>query len=280
MPENDRVPVPHFAVERLVFHPDPPATAQVAWVLVRGGEVFCGPDGSPFLQALPDGTDSSGAILLGALEDISLYALRAEAAPVGLTSHRLRSLYGQVDEETLAVAGRAVQLVRFDETTQFCGRCGEPAVWKKGGEVAKVCPGCGETIYPPLTPAVIVLVRREREVLFVRSPRFPPGRYSLIAGFVEPGESLEHAAAREVAEETGVSIRDLKYAGSQPWPFPHSLMAGFFAEYAGGEVRADGVEVEEAGWFSPDALPALPGRMSIAWTLIQRHLSEESSPGD
>lgn len=279
MPGNDRMPGMPFAVGRLVFHPDLPPAAPPAWVLVRGGEVFCGQDGSPFLQALPDGVDPAGAIPLGALDGTPLYALRAEGVPIGLAPHRLRSLFGRVDEETLAVAGRAVHLVRFDETTRFCGRCGEPAIWKEG-EVAKVCPGCGGAVYPPLTPAVIVLVRRGREILFVRSPRFPPGRYSLIAGFVEPGESLEHAAAREVAEETGVSIRDLKYSGSQPWPFPHSLMTGFFAEYAGGEVRADGVEVEEAGWFSPDALPDLPGHMSIAWTLIQRHLAEGRSPGD
>ncbi|MBP2146282.1 NAD+ diphosphatase [Methanofollis sp. W23] len=269
----------HFAVERLVFHPDPAPDAPPVWLLVRGGEVFCDENGSPLLLSLPDGLDPSGAILLGALDGTPLYALGTDTAPVGLTPHRLRRLFGRVDEETLAIAGRGVHLVHFDETTRFCGRCGEPTVWKEG-EVAKVCPACGESVYPTLAPAVIVLVRRGREVLFVRSPRFPPGRYSLIAGFVEPGETLEHAAAREVAEETGVSIKNLRYAGSQPWPFPHSLMAGFFAEYAGGEVRPDGVEVEEAGWFPPDALPDLPGRLSIAWTLIQRHLAEGRPHGD
>ncbi|WP_246589333.1 NAD(+) diphosphatase [Methanofollis formosanus] len=271
---NERMLVPHFAVERLAFHSDPPAAAPSGWVLVRGGEVFCDGGGSPLLRSLPDGLDPSNAIPLGALDGAPLYALRAEVVPPGLTPQRLRDLFGRVDEESLAVAGRAVQLVHFDGTTRFCGRCGEPAVWKEG-EVAKVCPRCGGVVYPTLTPAVIVLVRRGREVLFVRSPRFPPGRFSLIAGFVEPGETLEHAAAREVAEETGVSITHLRYAGSQPWPFPHSLMAGFFAEYAGGEVRPDGVEVEEARWCSPDALPDLPGRMSIAWALIQRHLRED-----
>ncbi|QSZ67029.1 NAD(+) diphosphatase [Methanofollis aquaemaris] len=277
MPGHEPVPRPHFAVEHLAFHPDHPAAGPSRWLLVRGGEVFCDGSGSPILPALPDGTDPSDAIPLGTLDGIPFYALGTDAVPPGLTPQGLRDLFCRVDEESLAIAGRAVQLVHFDETTRFCGRCGEPAV-RKEGEVAKVCPRCGGVVYPALTPAVIVLVRRGREILFVRSPRFPPGRYSLVAGFVEPGETLEHAAAREVAEETGVSIKNLRYFGSQPWPFPHSLMAGFFAEYAGGEVRPDGAEVEEAGWFSPDDLPDLPGRMSVAWALIRRHLGDDDPP--
>ncbi|WP_342678960.1 NAD(+) diphosphatase [Methanofollis sp. UBA420] len=265
----------HFAAERLVFHPDSPSACPPCWILVRGGEVLCREDGSPILSSLPDGVDPMGAIPLGALDGVPFSALGTGTVPAPLRPVTLRDLFGRVDGETLAIAGRAVHLVRFDGESRFCGRCGGPTVWKED-EVAKVCTRCGGIVHPPVSPAVIILVRRGRDILFVRSPRFPPGRYSLVAGFVEPGETLEHAAAREVAEEAGVSIRGLRYAGSQPWPFPHSLMAGFFAEYAGGEARPDGVETEEARWFSPDALPDLPGKMSIAWALIERHLRDDS----
>jgi NAD+ diphosphatase len=261
----------YFAVESLAFHPTTPSTRPPRWVLVRGGDVLCREDGSPVLSLLPRGVDPAGAIPLGALDGVPFSALGTDTVPAPLRPVPLRDLFGRVDGETLAIAGRAVHLVRFDEENRFCSRCGGPTVWK-GDEAAKACTRCAGVVYPPVTPAVIVLVRRGRDILFVRSPRFPPGRYSLIAGFVEPGETFEHAAAREVAEEAGVSIGNLRYAGSQPWPFPHSLMAGFFADYVGGEARPDGVETEEARWFSPDALPDLPGKMSIAWALIERHI--------
>ena len=249
------------------------------WILVTGGEVLCTEGGTPLLSTLPAGIDPAGAIQLGTLNGNTLSAISTQEAPDGLTSVPLRDLYGRVDEETLAIGGRAVQLVHFDETSRFCGACGEPAVWKED-EVAKVCPRCGGIVYPRLSPAVIVLVRKGREFLLVRPPHSPEGRYAPIAGFVEPGETLEHAAMREVAEEAGISIRDLRYVGSQPWPFPHSLMIGFFAEYAGGELQPDGVETVDVRWFSPDNLPHLPGEMSIAYALIEQHLRDNDSSAD
>lgn len=131
-------------------------------------------------------------------------------------------------------------------------------------EHARVCTGCGATAHPRISPAVIVLVERGDACLLARSPRFPPGVYSPIAVFVEPGETAEHAVERELAEECGVAATGLRYAGSQLWPFPHSLMFGFTATYAGGEVRVDGAEVEAADWFTADALPPLPPPGTIA----------------
>ncbi len=188
----------------------------------------------------------------------------------------LRDLFGLVGDEELGWASRAVQLAAFDRDHRYCGRCGRPAV-PSPVEHARVCGVCGGTVYPRLSPAVIVLVERGDTCLLARSPRFPPGVFSLIAGFVEPGETAEHAVGRELAEECGVTATDLRYAGSQPWPFPHSLMLGFTATYGGGEVRVDGAEVEAAGWYAVDALPPLPPPGTIARRLIEEFAARASA---
>lgn len=188
--------------------------------------------------------------------------------PAPLEPMPLRGLLGLVLDEELGCASRAVQLLEFDGANRFCGRCGSRAL-PSPVEHARVCTSCGATVYPRISPAVIVLVSRGDECLLARSPRFPSGMYSAIAGFVEPGETAEHAVERELAEECGVRVRALRYAGSQPWPFPHSLMLGFHGEDAGGELRVDGVEVEAAGWFHRDRLPVLPSPGSIARRLIE-----------
>lgn len=249
------------------------------WVLVTGDKVLCPEDGTPLLSFLPTEIDPAGAIRLGTLDGNTIFAISTQMTPDGLSPVTLRDLYGRVDEESIAIGGRAVQLVHFDETSRFCGACGEHAFWKED-EVAKVCPRCGGIVYPRLSPAVIVLVRQGRDILYVRPPRSPEGRYSLIAGFVEPGETLEHAAMREVAEEAGVSVRDLRYVGSQPWPFPHTLMIGFLAEYSGGGIRPDGKETVDVRWISPENLPYLPGRMSITDILVEQHLRDNDSSAD
>jgi NAD+ diphosphatase len=135
-------------------------------------------------------------------------------------------------------------------------------------ERAKECPKCGLLHFPRLAPAIIVLVERGNELLLARSRHFMPGMYSVLAGFVEPGESLEEAVVREVREEVGISVKDIKYFGSQPWPFPHSLMVGFTATYGCGEITIDDTEIEDAGWFTADKLPRIPGKISIARKLI------------
>ncbi len=135
------------------------------------------------------------------------------------------------------VAGRAVQIVEWDETHRFCGRCGGPTE-RVPGERARLCTTCGHSAYPRIAPAVIVRVTRGDALLLARGRRWTEPIYSLVAGFVDPGESLEETVAREVREEVGIEVGDIRYFASQPWPFPHSLMLGFEAEHAGGEIRS------------------------------------------
>lgn len=188
----------------------------------------------------------------------------------------LMGLYGRVDELRWTLAGRAVQLVEWNRTTRFCGRCGaatEPAV----GERARRCPACGLLAFPRLAPAVITLIERPGEALLARGRAFPVPMYSCIAGFVEPGETMEEAVHREVAEEVGVSVGDVRYVASQPWPFPHSLMVGFEATWVHGEIEIDESEIMDAQWFRPDDLPMIPPGMSIARTLIDRWVERAGS---
>jgi len=188
--------------------------------------------------------------------------------PEAMQVSAVRELYGMIPGDELGIAALAVQIIDFDRTTQFCGRCGAHTS-QLSTERAKVCPACNRITYPRLSPAIIVLVKDGGKILLARSPRFPPGMHSIIAGFVEPGECLEHAVHREVAEETGVSIRNIRYFGSEPWPFPDSLMIGFSADYAGGDIAVDDHEIESAGWFDRDHLPLLPSTMSISRALIE-----------
>jgi len=196
--------------------------------------------------------------------------------PAGMTFEGLRQLYGRLDEDLFWIAGRAVQIIDWDRTHRFCGRCRTP-LRTKSTERAKECPQCGLLHFPRLAPAIIVLVERDSKLLLARSRHFMPGMFSVLAGFVEPGESLEEAVVREVREEVGIEIKDIKYFGSQPWPFPHSLMIGFTATYAGGEITIDDAEIEDAGWFSVDSLPRIPGKISIARKLIDRFLAKQGN---
>jgi len=173
-----------------------------------------------------------------------------------------------IPHEELAIAAFAARMTDFDRKTRFCGRCGKetrPLL----AERAKQCSSCGLVTYPRLSPAIIVLVQRDNRILLARSPRFPPGMFGLIAGFVDPGENLEHALMREVKEETGIFVKNIRYFGSEPWPFPDSLMVGFVADYAGGEIAIDNKEIEDAAWFGRDTLPLLPSPMSISRALIE-----------
>jgi len=197
-------------------------------------------------------------------------------APDGYVFRDLRGLWGG-DEDFFRVAGRAKQIVAWNRTHQYCGRCGsrtEPGQ----EEFVKKCPNCGMTYYPRLSPAAIMLVHRGDELLLARSPHFPPGMYSALAGFVEPGESIEETVRREVGEEVGVEVGEVRYFGSQPWPFPNSLMIGFLAEWSSGELRiGDPNEIEDAGWFSADAMPYMPPKVSIARAMIDAFLSGRES---
>lgn len=221
------------------------------------------------------GVSVAGADYLGRCNDEDCFVIEADR--VALTEPwswcGLRQLYGQLDEELFAVAGRAVQIAAFALNHRHCGRCGLPTS-RDVDERCIRCTRCELVVYPRIAPAIIVLVRRGEQALLARSARFTSAFYSTLAGFVEPGESLEQTLEREVFEEVGILVHNVRYFGSQPWPFPHSLMVGFIADYAGGELTVDGTEIVDAGWFDPDALPQIPPKPSIARRMIDAWLRE------
>ncbi|KAM3116356.1 NAD(+) diphosphatase [Phormidesmis sp. 146-33] len=214
---------------------------------------------------------------LGTLDGSPCYSAeldKATIAPPDLTFQGLRELYEMVDEDLFSLAGRAVQIMEWDRTHQYCGHCATPMIQIECDR-AKRCPACGLVNYPRLSPAIIVLISRGQEVLLARAPRFRKSMYSVLAGFVEPGESLEETVVREVREEVGIEIKDIRYFGSQPWAFPNSLMIGFTATYASGEIVIDPKEIAEAAWFHKHNLPEIPSKISIARKLIDYWRSEE-----
>lgn len=216
---------------------------------------------------------------LGSLDGCGCYTVEVPkdiAPPRGMSFEGLRQLYGQLDESLFLVAGRAVEIIEWDRTNQFCGRCGV-RTRSRPRERAKECPRCGFLSFPRLAPAIIVLVERGDEMLLVRGRRFTTDMYSTIAGFVEPGETLEETVVREVWEESGIIVNNIRYFGSQPWPFPNSLMIGFTAVYASGQIESDNEEILDVGWFSVKHLPAkLPGKISIARRLIDSFLEKHT----
>ena len=231
---------------------------------------------SPFPLGSPDDMEQPEAtVLVGMWRGIPCHAADVQRLPeiAGAEAVSLRNIFQLAGEEAFALAGRAVQLLDWQTQHRFCGRCGTPTV-QLGGEHAMQCPQCRLTVYPRISPAVMVLVRDGDKLLLARSPRFKPGVFSALAGFVEAGETLEQCAAREVREEVGIEICNLRYFSSQPWPFPNSLMVAFFADYAGGVVTPDPVEIEAAEWFSADSLPLLPDPVSISRRLIDAACSQ------
>jgi NAD+ diphosphatase len=220
------------------------------------------------LQTL--GATPDAAHYLGRFEDVDCFALElneCQELPDGRIFEGLRALYGKLPEHLFSVAGRAVQILEWDRSHRFCGRCGAPTE-RMADERARRCPACEHLAYPRLSPAVIMLIRKGDDILLARNAQ-RGGFWSVLAGFVEPGESLEEAVVREVREEVGIDIQNLRYFGSQPWPFPHQLMVGFTANYARGEIQVDQHELLEAVWFHKHALPEqIPSKISIARRLI------------
>ncbi len=185
----------------------------------------------------------------------------------------LKTLYGKMDPALHALAGKAVQLVFWNRTHQFCGQCGNKTI-EKPGERAKECSSCQALNFPKISPAIMALVQKNDEILLARSPHFPKGVYSVLAGFVDPGETLEQCVKREVLEEVGLHVDGIQYFGSQPWPFPSSLMIAFTCKWVGGEITIDPVEIEDAQWFKKENLPLLPPKMSISRLLIDTYASQ------
>ncbi len=184
-----------------------------------------------------------------------------------------RGWLAALPESHFALLATALQVGAWLRDHRFCGRCGAPSR-RLDAEFAMHCHGCGHRNYPRISPCIITLVTHGDALLLARSPRFPPGRYSTLAGFIEPGESAEEAVRREIFEEVGLQVGRVRYFRSQAWPFPHSLMLGFFAEAASRRIRIDGVEIADAAWYSPRHLPSLPPLYSISRALIETHLAE------
>ncbi|MFP4163304.1 MAG: NAD(+) diphosphatase [Chitinispirillaceae bacterium] len=185
--------------------------------------------------------------------------------PEGIVLKDLRSLYGRLDESTYRLAGRAAQILNWDQTHRFCGRCGAQT-YRSQTEFAMICPRCGLTSYPRISPAVIMAVMREDRILLGRHKGSEI--YSVIAGYVEAGEALEESVKREVMEEVSVQVGNIRYFGNQPWAYSSSLVVAFTADWISGEIREDKVEIAEAHWFSSDSLPSIPRTGSISREII------------
>ncbi|SDJ79827.1 NAD(+) diphosphatase [Billgrantia gudaonensis] len=181
-------------------------------------------------------------------------------------------------ESWFPLLSTALQVAAWLRDHRFCGRCGTPTS-RLDTEFAMTCASCGHRNYPRISPCIITLVTHGEALLLARSPRFPPGRYSTLAGYIEPGESAEDAVRREIYEEVGLTVARVRYYRSQAWPFPHSLMLGFFAEAASETLHIDGIEIVDAAWFRPGELPRLPPLYSISRALIETHLSEVATAG-
>lgn len=204
-----------------------------------------------------------------------------QAAPDGLPDDwrmtSLRELFGTLDEPSFAAAGRALQYAEWDRNHRHCGRCGEPTV-RDSASWSRVCAACSFAAFPRVSPAVIMLVHKGDACLLAHAAHHAPRMYSVLAGFVEPGETLEECVAREVREEVGIEVTDIRYFGNQPWPFPHSLMVGFTAAWAGGDLEPDGREILEAGWYTRDTLPeVIPSRISIARKLVDNFFATRAA---
>jgi NAD+ diphosphatase len=273
---------PFYAVRPLLpVYPEPEGLSpeRKRWILVQGSSVLFHPAPGSVVMAdlLPAGLVCGTPVYLGTREDLSYYAAEvAPGAPLpdGWLPSPVRELSGKVPDSDMAVAAYGIRILDFDRSNAFCGRCGAKTR-PRTTERARTCTTCGRITYPRISPAIIVLVKKGEEVLLARSPRSPPGLFSVIAGFNEPGENLEQTVHREVSEEVGISVQNLRYFGSEPWPFPDSLMIGFVADYAGGDIRIDNQEIEAAGWFTRDTLPPIPSRMSISRALIEAWIRRE-----
>ena len=253
----------------------PVVAGDAIWIGIRGMDVLVRERGDR--DELPTADEAAAlgfapvrSLYLGELDGVPCRSAELAddlEAPEGMAFRALRDLFGRIDEPLWTLAGRAAQLVEWDRTHLYCGRCGTPTEHAPG-ERARRCPVCGHAAFPRLSPAVIVRVTRGDEILLARAQRFPGAMYSVLAGFVEPGESLEECVARELEEEVGIEVGDIAYFASQPWPFPHSLMIGFTATWLSGDLRIEEAELVDARWFTRADLPELPGRVSIARRLI------------
>lgn len=183
----------------------------------------------------------------------------------------LRASWDLLDADAYRLAGKAFELIHWDRNSRYCSACGSPM--QRATPISKRCGACGIEVYPHISTAVLVLVRKDDQLLLVHARNFKGSFYSLVAGFLEAGETLEECVAREVKEETGLDIKNITYWGNQPWPYPSGLMVGFVADYAGGEIRLQNEELSAGAFYTKDCLPELPRRLSLARKMIDWWLS-------
>lgn len=246
------------------------------WFIISSGDILVRDESHRLPCAamqdlpLPDLTDYPVAFI-GELRERPCYLVVADHQDPNFSAVgefvNLRLLIAQQDEAMFAVAARAKQVAEFMLTHRFCGRCGvrmQAVDW----EMAMQCQQCQHRCYPRISPCIIVAITRGNDILLARGKRHPAGLYSVLAGFVESGESLEQALHREVLEEAGIAVKNVQYIASQPWPFPHSLMMGFTAEWDSGDLHIDPIELEEGYWFPLTELPTIPPPGTIAHRLI------------
>jgi NAD+ diphosphatase len=257
----------------VTFVPGITTTAARGRIFALAGPALHVHPGAP--PALPVDEVTHDDLYLGELDGMACFARDVDPAPRAGAGHPpaettpmpLRALFGAISDDEFGVAGRALGLTAWDRDHRFCGRCGF-ATERSATERVRACGGCRFAAYPRLSPAVIMLVERDGTCLLARNARTKMPFASTLAGFVEVGETLEHAVAREVREEAGIEIGDIRYFGSQPWPFTSSLMIGFTARWVRGEIVEDPAEIMDAAWYAPDALPVVPPKLSIARELI------------
>ncbi len=256
--------------------PDRDPGTDGSWLLLRGAELaVVAREGSLSLPAgaLPAGVDRAQALYIGEWQGAPCRVVPFEPGvelPPEIELCGLTSQWPQVSIALLSLGGLAYQVLYWHANSRFCSRCGTEQEWLPG-EWGKGCQGCGSHHFPHIHPCIIVVVRRHGEILMTRKAEWQAGRYSLVAGFLDMGECLEEAVVREVREETGVEVENVRYVGSQSWPFPSQLMTGFVADYAGGEIRVEEKELEDARWFPVDDLPKLPPKRSISRYLIDNY---------
>ncbi len=258
------------------YPPALPPEGPAFWFPFREGELLVQQNESGGI-AIMSGSEADLAALqpqtityLGILNGKACMACEVSAEtplPENWKAVELRAIYNEVDASLYGIAGYAFQIMLWQRDSHYCPVCAHqteiiPASW------GKECPNCGHISYPPAVPAVLALVHDGERVLLAHKPGWGR-RFSILAGFVEPGESLEECVEREVMEEVGVEVTDITYVGSQPWPFPHQLMVGYMARYAGGEIHVDEQELDEAHWFHVDELPNLPPPMSLAHQVVE-----------
>lgn len=252
------------------------------WLVFRGMQVLvCEEAQQDVFPRLRDfswlGMEEAARQYMGQLDGQGVFAVavtEAAQAPEGYRFDDLRRLLGQVDDALFGLAGRASQILEWERSHRFCGRCGTATVAHPQGERARVCPACSFTSYPRINPCVIVAVTRGDDILLARSQRFNRPMFSTLAGFIEAGETAEETLLREVQEEVGVKVRNPRYFGSQSWPFPGNLMLGFHAEYESGDILLQEEEIAEAAFYRFDALPMIPPPGSIAHALIQHFVRQ------